>query len=283
MKNDEIMKKMLVLLILIFNIEVFALPRVVIYYELSDTKDTVTYFLDNREIFPVSIAFSGQPIVENMKIDGLKNAYVLSPGTTKNKIISFAPIDKTKSWGIVYMPAFKTFVGDVSVENYDTNYVYDLPFRSGKTFQVSQGYGGSFSHQGENAIDFTLPEGTAILAARGGTVIEMVDKNDGGCATQDCAKDGNYITILHDDGTLAEYFHLQKYGSRVKVGQKVEKGDVLALSGNTGFSKAAHLHFAVYIPSPTEKNWRTTLKTKFATNTHSEGEFLISKNSYTKP
>jgi len=267
----------------IFNIEVFALPNVIIYYELNDTKDTITYFLDNREIFPVSISFSGQPIVMNMKIDGLKEAYILPPKTSKNKVISFYPIDKTKNWGIVEMPAFKTFIGDVSVHHYDVNYVYDLPYRSGKTFQVSQGYGGSFSHQGENAIDFTLPEGTAILAARGGKVIEMVDKNDSGCATEDCAKNGNYITILHDDGTLAEYYHLQQYGARVKAGQIVEKGDVLALSGNTGFSKAAHLHFAVYTPSPNEKNWRTTLKTKFKTNNSFEGEFLVAKNSYTKP
>ena len=51
--------------------------------------------------------------------------------------------------------------------------------------------------------------------------------------------------IQHDDGTLGEYMHLAPSGVRVSVGQKVARGDELALSGNTGFSSTPHLHFQV--------------------------------------
>src|SRR5207249_5813342 len=56
----------------------------------------------------------------------------------------------------------------------------------------------------------------------------------------------NYVLIRHEDGTLGHYCHLQKNGSVVKVGQTVATGDVIAHSGNTGFSSGAHLHFCVF-------------------------------------
>ena len=55
----------------------------------------------------------------------------------------------------------------------------------------------------------------------------------------------NFVIVLHDDGTLGEYMHLAPSGVRVTIGQRVDRGDELALSGNTGFSSTPHLHFQV--------------------------------------
>ncbi|HYX31174.1 MAG TPA: hemopexin repeat-containing protein [Pyrinomonadaceae bacterium] len=56
---------------------------------------------------------------------------------------------------------------------------------------------------------------------------------------------GNYIVIDHGDGTFATYWHLGRHGVRVKVGDKVERGDWIAVSGNTGNSSQPHFHFDV--------------------------------------
>jgi murein DD-endopeptidase MepM/ murein hydrolase activator NlpD len=52
--------------------------------------------------------------------------------------------------------------------------------------------------------------------------------------------------VLHSDGTTGEYFHLARGSVQVRRGEHVARGQRLALSGNTGFSTAPHLHFGVY-------------------------------------
>jgi murein DD-endopeptidase MepM/ murein hydrolase activator NlpD len=51
--------------------------------------------------------------------------------------------------------------------------------------------------------------------------------------------------VLHDDGTMSLYAHLNWNSIRVRPGQLVERGEYLADSGNTGFSSGPHLHFVV--------------------------------------
>jgi murein DD-endopeptidase MepM/ murein hydrolase activator NlpD len=60
----------------------------------------------------------------------------------------------------------------------------------------------------------------------------------------------NFILVLHDDGTLGEYMHLAPHGVRVHAGQRVVRGQLLAASGNTGYSTAPHLHFKVMTAAP---------------------------------
>ena len=57
--------------------------------------------------------------------------------------------------------------------------------------------------------------------------------------------EANFVQILHDDGTHAIYAHLQLDTVRVKIGQRVARGEYIANSGNTGFSSGPHLHFVV--------------------------------------
>ena len=128
-------------------------------------------------------------------------------------------------------------------------YAYRLPYRAGKTFSVLQGFHGAFSHRGSNeyAIDFDCPVATPVLAARPGVVVAAHAAAQGSGTTPDFLeyRRTNFLIVRHDDGTLGEYMHLAPSGVRVSIGQRVERGDELALSGNTGFSSTPHLHFQV--------------------------------------
>lgn len=92
-------------------------------------------------------------------------------------------------------------------------------------------------------------------------VITVTTQNTQNCETKECAKFNNEIIILHSDGTLAEYVHLNKNGAVVKIGDEVVQGQHIGFSGNTDWSKGPHLHFSVFIPKIDGE--RTYIKTKF--------------------
>jgi murein DD-endopeptidase MepM/ murein hydrolase activator NlpD len=127
---------------------------------------------------------------------------------------------------------------------------YHLPFDTAP-LRVDQAPQGHFSHDDEenrDAVDFALPEGTLVLAAREGTVMQIQDGFRGN--GQDRERDGgraNFVRVLHSDGSMALYGHLQAAGMRVRRGQAVQAGQPLGLSGNSGFSSAPHLHFVVQV------------------------------------
>ena len=116
---------------------------------------------------------------------------------------------------------------------------------------IDQGFEGEFSHrdaENRHALDFAVPEGTPVLAARGGVVMQTQGGfRDHGLDRARDAGRANYIRILHDDGSMALYAHLAEAGVLVGVGQQVEAGQRIGLSGNTGYSTAPHLHFAVQV------------------------------------
>ena len=120
------------------------------------------------------------------------------------------------------------------------DFPYRLPFR-GVPVRVDQGANGRYSHHDDanrHALDFALAEGTAVLAARAGVVMEIIDDDPRG---------GHSLRILHDDGSMAVYAHLQHGSIPLRVGEPVEQGQRIAHSGNTGTSTAPHLHFAVQV------------------------------------
>lgn len=130
---------------------------------------------------------------------------------------------------------------------HNNSYLYRLPYELNTKQQVTQGFNGKFSHKGDSlyAVDFGLKIGTKIYASRGGIVINI--KNDSSkSGNKKYIKDANFITIKHNDGTYGKYVHLKKDSVIVKKGQYVKRGELLALSGNTGYTNGPHLHFIVF-------------------------------------
>lgn len=87
------------------------------------------------------------------------------------------------------------------------------------------------SHQG---VDYTIPEGSRVFATADGTVINVGNRN---------STSGQTVIIQHGNGYQTLYGHLSRI--YVRKGQRVRRGDIIALSGDTGLSLAPHLHYEV--------------------------------------
>lgn len=126
---------------------------------------------------------------------------------------------------------------------------YAMPFGPGR-YVVLQGPRGSYSHSvgssSENAVDWDVPEGTIVCAARDGVVVGVRDDSTIGGADPKFRPLGNYVIIKHADGTFADYHHLQTGGAMVKLGDEVRTGQPIGLSGHTGYATKPHLHFMVF-------------------------------------
>ncbi|MFK8297083.1 M23 family metallopeptidase [Capnocytophaga cynodegmi] len=85
-----------------------------------------------------------------------------------------------------------------------------------------------------NGMDFTAPQGTPIYASGDGVVFRADDASSGY---------GKHVRIDHGYGYITLYAHLHEY--KVKVGQKVKRGDMIGTVGNTGRSQAPHLHYEI--------------------------------------
>lgn len=131
------------------------------------------------------------------------------------------------------------------------NVTYSLPVDEHSAWKLGQSFHGGWSHndeQNQYAIDIVVPEGTPVLAARAGVVMQVESSFDkAGSNRTRYAERANLVRIIHDDGTMALYAHLMENGVYVKVGERVGVGQQIAASGNTGFSSGPHLHFAVQV------------------------------------
>jgi murein DD-endopeptidase MepM/ murein hydrolase activator NlpD len=99
---------------------------------------------------------------------------------------------------------------------------------------------GAYNGQGHNGIDIGTPIGTAVGAAGDG-VVKGTGDTDSACPG---ASFGKWVLIQHNNGLSSLYGHLSVI--KVSAGQEVKTGDLIAYSGNTGYSTGPHLHFTVY-------------------------------------
>jgi hypothetical protein len=220
-------------------------------FEVWRQGSRVTQYARNRYAVPLVVRWS---------IPTLSN---LTPLTPTEGVVILPPADKPSGAAQSVLLAeleiidpayryrreisYRAKFGDPSAR--PTEYAYRLPYPTGLTFSVLQGFHGTFSHRGSNefAVDFDCPVATPVLAARDGTVIAYNAAAQGAGTTPEFLdyKRTNFVLVLHDDGTVGEYMHLSPSGIEVKPGQRVARGSRLALSGNTGFSSTPHLHFQV--------------------------------------
>jgi hypothetical protein len=161
-------------------------------------------------------------------------------------LVTLRPIDPRKRWSCGWRYQWRLGRRGTATSS---SLAYALPY-VGESHRVMQGAYGSFSHQegtgSENAIDWAMPVGSQVCAARGGTVVAIRQDSDVGGPEEKYMECANYVVIAHEDGTFAEYCHLKRGGVLVALGQRVKCNEPLALSGNTGRSTAPHLHFAVF-------------------------------------
>ena len=127
----------------------------------------------------------------------------------------------------------------------DSSYIYRLPFENRKKVFLIQAYDSKMSHKGEIALDFKIKRGTKICAARDGVVTATRKDADKGGLKQEYLSEANYISIQHADGSVGHYWHLQKNGVMVNIGDIIKTGQLIGYSGNTGYSAFPHLHFEV--------------------------------------
>ena len=161
------------------------------------------------------------------------------PPRSHIRLATLAPLDGSRP--MRYKPRLRYALGDPRLE--PQLYRYPLPWIGGP-FRQSQGANGRYSHftpKGRYAIDIAMPEGTPIVAARAGTVVKVENQQSG----RGNNPSGNFVRILHDDGTMGVYLHLMRGSVSVEEGQRIEVGGAIGRSGNTGNSSGPHLHFVV--------------------------------------
>ncbi|HAQ73467.1 M23 family metallopeptidase [Stutzerimonas nitrititolerans] len=187
------------------------------------------------------------PVDVELKFEGVQNAvgvpdkpirWVLPP-RSQIRLATLAPRDPAQP--LRYTPRLRHALGDPRL--LPKPYRYPLPWRGGP-FRLTQGANGKYSHftpKGRYAVDIAMPEGTPIVAARGGMVVRVENDQSG----RGDNPSGNFVRILHDDGTMGVYLHLMKGSVAVREGQRIDAGSRIARSGNTGNSTGPHLHFVV--------------------------------------
>ena len=170
---------------------------------------------------------------------------VLEPRSVQ-ELLTVLPADPSRPASFNYR--FQYLPGDPKARHQPEE-PYRLPFALAKAFPVSQAYPDQLTHTdpaSHYAIDFVMPIGSGVYAARGGVVMEVASQyfRSGTLLERDGPR-ANVVRILHDDGTFGLYAHLNWGAIRVVPGQRVRQGEYIADSGNTGFSTGPHLHFAV--------------------------------------
>jgi hypothetical protein len=149
----------------------------------------------------------------------------------------------------------------------DNSVQYVFPFPRGQAYPVIQAYGGAFSHAKSDfayyAIDFKLPIGDTVCAARDGIVVGLIEENkDWIHGPNSRYRDyANYLRLYHADETYTDYVHLKYRGALVALGDTVQAGQPIGISGYTGWTSTPHLHFNTIMP--TDKGTMVGFPVKF--------------------
>lgn len=198
---------------------------------------------ENLNPYTVTMSIDFESLT-NLKASGNLPLFIEVPGRSKKRVLELSRI--SSALGADYRSSYGWVRGSAFAVHQD-HYLYKLPFYQGSNVRVSQGYHGETSHKGLSAyaVDFPVPVGTPIYAAREGVVVGSEGNSNVGGASPEYRQYANYVIVEHSDGTMGNYYHLKQGGAVAVIGQKVSKGELIGYSGNTGYSSGPHLHFSV--------------------------------------
>ena len=207
----------------------------------EDTPTGRVYRVDNDEPVPVTVGLSFRSL-ENLEPPPADTVrVVVEPNASAS--VRLPAIRRGRP--VLADVAISIDLGSSATEP-DADVVYGVPFGGGARRPLIQGYGGEGTHLGSMrySLDFGMPRGTPVLAARDGVVLYLQDGFTEGGNDPSLLERANLVVIAHSDGTMASYGHLSR-GLEVAVGDTVREGQLLGLSGRTGFAGQPHLHFHV--------------------------------------
>ncbi|MCO5724933.1 M23 family metallopeptidase [Robiginitalea marina] len=210
-------------------------------------RDTLSFSLKNPLRCPVNIQLTENPDTPGLKaLFGIKTLRELQDTVIK---IPYPELDLTKNPKISYIVRY----GDLN-RQIEKNKLA-LPFPKGREYKVIQGYNGKLTHNtiySRFALDFKLSIGDTITSADDGYVVGIIeDYKEYGTGKKWLESDkSNYITLYHpQSGLFTQYVHLTYKGALVKMGDFVEKGQPVGISGMTGYTTTPHLHFNAKVPT----------------------------------
>ena len=205
------------------------------------------WWFRNRTQGPLSVRLAlaeAENVVSEPELPGV---FVLEGGVER-ELVTIGALEPHRSWR--YQLQTETVPGRAGARH-DPDQPYRLPLPPEGEFRVGQAFGGEFSHNEPGsyyAVDISMPIGTPIHAARSGTVMDKARWFSGsGTRREYHGQRANFVRILHEDGSMAVYAHLDYNGVLVRPGQPVRRGQVIGRSGNTGFSTGPHLHFVIQV------------------------------------
>ena len=205
----------------------------------------IALIAQNTYYAPIQLAFRLAQI-ENVADRTPRDGFKVLPPRSETQLLVVGEAAQNVEMSFEY--EFQFLPGEPGAEHHPDQ-PYRLPFALSSSVRASQAYPETITHtdpSSEHAIDFVMSVGTDVFAARNGVVIEVAsDFFENGTDLNVNGPRANVVRVLHDDGTMSLYAHLNWNTIRVVPGQRVARGEYLADSGNTGFSTGPHLHFVV--------------------------------------
>jgi murein DD-endopeptidase MepM/ murein hydrolase activator NlpD len=221
----------------------FEQPQVRVSRRASESG--IALWVDNRYHAPVHVGFQ-LTTVGNVAPDTPWSGDRIVPPRTEVELLQIAAADARRPVEVEYRLQY--LPGDPSIRHAPEQ-PYRVPYALARRFRVAQAPPDRITHNdpaSEHAIDFVMPIGTGVFAAREGTVFDVAGNYfEAGLDPDQDGPRANIVRVLHADGSMALYAHLNWQSIRVVPGQRVARGEHLADSGNTGFSSGPHLHFVV--------------------------------------
>ena len=227
MQVKKVLQKIIIIcLLLSLQIPAMAKEKPIRVWRKTYEGGVIKFYAENKTYAPYNLRLSFKKLINLQPSRRLPLSTVINGKVKKQHVLTLRKIDRGR---YSYSFKYRYSLGDPKAKH-NKNYLYLIPFKHGTKHKVTQGYFGAFTHHGKStyAIDFRMPIGTSVYAARPGLVVKVVEKHNIGGPEKRFAKYGNKVVVLHEDGSFASYVHFKQYGVIVREGDKVKKGQLIA-------------------------------------------------------